>query len=306
MVDFNNTYLREIENFLINSLHRAGNLTEEDLDAREIIYQLIEAVKQNTYFYGDGIPCVPNVVMVVIPESKGDRVEDLETIFNLPMFLNLMSSFLHSVQLRLFNPIRVEVQTVSKGDSRVMYRRASLGLEWPSAEMACEQVRVEINYRNKYITTVLPPLPEIPQIARLTALNSTVYQNRYLIMKKCVNIGRLRTIVNDTGKMIRRNDFVFAHHDAPEDAANSVSRQHASIIYQHGAFNLVDHGSINGTLIQRIRTKSHIYVTPQHIGGIPLEDGDMLRFGSAWVNFELVPIENLGRSSLTPFLPELH
>lgn len=302
-MDFNNRHLKEMESFLSSSLSQASNLTEDDLDPREIIYQLIEAIKQNTCFYGDGIPCVPNLVVVVIPETKADRVEDLETIFNRPTFLKLLSAFLYSTQLRIFNPLFVDVQTVSKGNSRVMYRRASLGLEWPRPELASEQIRVEINYRNKQIINVIPQTPEIPQLARLTALNSTVYHNRYVITKKCVRIGRLRTIVNENGKMIRRNDFVFAHQDSPEDASNSVSRQHASIVYQHGIFNLIDHGSINGTIIQRLRTKSQLYVTPQHVNGIPLEDGDMIRFGSAWVNFEFVPKEVVTRTPV-PFLPE--
>ncbi len=292
MVDFTNKYLTEIAKFLEAAVEHSETLTGSEIDPREIIYQIVEQAKQNCFNFGEGIRCVASIVTISIPETKPDKVEDIETIFNTSRFLELLGAFLADQQMRRFNPLRVEVQTVSKGNSRVMYGRAGLALDWPGPEMATEDVRVELDMRLKRIVTVQRPRPQIPQLARLTALNAEVYQNRYLITKANVQIGRLRSVIDEeSGKLLRRNDFVFAHQEAPDAVSNSVSRIHASIQYRGGAFHLFDHGSANGTAIKRIRTKRRLNVTASNTQGIPIEDGDMLRFGSAWVSFELVPLE---------------
>src|SRR5439155_9011053 len=147
-------------------------------------------VKQSSYNF-QGMRCVPNIITVSIPETKADKVEDVETIFNAPRFLELFDGFLADHQARLFNPLRVDVQTVSKGNSRVMFGRAGLALDWPGPELAAEFVRVELDPRTRRIVGVHPPLPQIPHLARLTSLNAQVYQNRYLITKASINVGRL-------------------------------------------------------------------------------------------------------------------
>ncbi|MBL8149471.1 MAG: FHA domain-containing protein [Blastocatellia bacterium] len=289
MVDFTDTHMKEVELFLQAAVEKSSVLTEDDIDPRDIVYELSSQLKQHCYTFGEDVLCVPNIITISIPETKADRVEDLETIFNCQSFLKLMDSYFNEKRLHLFNPLRVEVQTVSKGNSRVMYRRAGLSLDWPGIEMSAEDVRVEIDYRKKSINKIYPPTPQISQIARLTALNAEVYQNRYLVAKPTVKIGRMRSIVDEkTGKLIRRNDFVFAHQEIPQETGNSVSRQHASIIYKDDNFLLFDHGSVNGTIIQRMKTKNQITVSPENISGVVLEDGDMMRLGSAWVSFEFV------------------
>ncbi|MEW6736503.1 MAG: FHA domain-containing protein [Acidobacteriota bacterium] len=294
MVDLNDKHLVEIERYLIRSVAQSETITENDLDAREIIYQIIEQVKQNAYSFSEGVYCVPNIVTIAIPETKVEEVEDIETIFSTQQFLAMFEGFLAGQNMRLFNPLRVEVQTVSKGNSRVMYGRAALFLDWPGPEMEAEDVRVSIDIRKRKILAVQPPRPQIPQLARLTALNADVYQNRYLITKPSIHIGRLRTVINEeSGQLLRRNDFVFAHQELVDAAANSVSRQHATIYYQSGGFFIVDHNSANGTSIQRGQAAHQIAVLPQANYGTPLEHGDILRFGSAWVSFEFVRTEEV-------------
>jgi hypothetical protein len=290
MVDFNNKYLTDIEKFLEEAIEQSEVLGADDIDPREITYEMVEQLKQNCYAYEDA-HCVPNIVTISIPETKADKAEDFETVFNTHTFLELFEGFLADLHLRLFNPLCIEVQTVSKGNSRVMYGRAGLALDWPGPELASEFARVELDYRTKRIVGVMPPRPQISQLARLTALNAEVYQNRYLITKAYVQVGRLRSVIDeDTGKLLRRNDFVFAHQEPPSSIPNSVSRQHATIAYRVGTFYLIDHGSANGTAIKRRGLLNSLQVTAESSQGIALEDGDTLRFGSALVNFELVPV----------------
>jgi hypothetical protein len=290
MIDFNDKHLMQIESLIEKAAEQSGTLGAKDIDPREIVYQIIEQVKQNLYKYGE-VQCAPNIITISIPETKGDRVEDLETIFNTREFFALFEKILAGQQIRLFNPLRVEVQTVSKGNSRVMYGRAALALDWPGPEMAAEDVRVSLDLAKKQVLSLQPPRPQIPQLARLTSLNAEVYKNQYLITKPTIHVGRLRSVVNEqTGKLIRRNDFVFAHQDNAEATSNSVSRQHATIYYRANIFCLIDHGSANGTAIRRGNAAEFI-VKPEHAQGVQLEHEDVLRFGSAWVKFEIVPLE---------------
>lgn len=296
MLDFNDKYLAQIEQYLLASRENSWTVTEEDLDPREIIYQIIDQVKQNRYDY-NGVACAPNIITISIPETKAEKVEDLEMIFNGEEFLRGFEAFLASQQLSLFNPIRVEVQTVSKGNSRVMYRRAAFALDWPGQEMASEDVLVMANVAQKKIVSVASPSPQIPQLARLTAHNAVVYQNQYLITKPVIYIGRMRSVVNEqTGKLIRRNDFVFAHLESPEALSNSVSRQHATIFYRNNSFYILDHGSANGTAIQRGGFNAEEFlVTANYTQGVKLEHRDILRFGSAWVSFEFVSVNEMNQ-----------
>ncbi|MBI4854605.1 MAG: FHA domain-containing protein [Acidobacteria bacterium] len=298
MLDFNDKYLAEIEKYLLQSRENSWTVTEEDLDPKEIVYQIIDQVKQNRYDY-NGVACTPNIITISIPETKAEKVEDLEMIFNGEDFLRNFEAFLANQGLSLFNPIRVEVQTVSKGNSRVMYRRAAFALDWPGQEMASEDVLVVVNMVQKKITSVSSPAPQIPQLARLTAHNAVVYQNQYLITKPIIYIGRMRSVVNEqTGKLIRRNDFVFAHLESPEALSNSVSRQHATIFYRNNAFYVLDHGSANGTAIQRGGFNAEEFlVTSNYTQGVKLEHRDILRFGSAWVSFELVSNNEMQQQS---------
>ncbi len=294
MADFNDPYLTQIEKYLATARDKSWTVTEEDLDSREIVYQIIDQVKQNRFDY-NGIVCTPNIITISIPETKAEKVEDLEMIFNGEEFLRCYEAFLANEKLSLFNPVRIEVQTVSKGNSRVMYRRAGFALDWPGKEMSAEDVIVNVDMAKKKITDVQSPLPQIPQLARLTAHNAVVYQNKYLITKPVIHIGRMRSVINEqTGKLIRRNDFVFAHLESPEALSNSVSRQHATIFFRNNAFYILDHDSANGTAIQRGGVNAEEFVvTPSYAQGVKLEHRDILRFGSAWVSFEIVPLSEM-------------
>lgn len=299
MADFNDNYLIQIEKYLATARDKSWTVTEDDLDSREIVYQLIDQVKQNRFDY-NGVVCTPNIITISIPETKAEKVEDLEMIFNGEEFLRCYEAFLANQKLSLFNPVRVEVQTVSKGNSRVMYRRAGLALDWPGSEMSAEDVIVTVDMGKKKILSVQSPLPQIPQIARLTVHNAVVYQNPYLITKPMIYVGRMRSVINEqTGKLMRRNDLVFAHLESPEALSNSVSRQHATIFFRNNAFYLLDHGSSNGTAIQRGGVNAEEFVvTPSYAQGVKLEHRDILRFGSAWVSFEIVPMEEFSNGLL--------
>src|SRR5262245_43167352 len=117
-MSFNSQYLTEIEKFLAAAVEHSDTLGDRDIDPRDIVYQMSEQAEKNRCLLGEGSFYVPNIITISIPENKTDKVEDIETIFNGARFLELFSGFLTDEGIRLLNPLRIEVQTVSKGDSR--------------------------------------------------------------------------------------------------------------------------------------------------------------------------------------------
>lgn len=290
MVDFTNKHLAMIEDFLAESIKHSSLLSEEDIDSKEIVFQLSEEVRLKQFRWADNIVCVPNVVRIVLLETKANKVEEIEMLFAAPAFTKTLTDYLESSKFHLVLPIRTEVELVSKGSSRLMYSagRCMLRLDWPLPEEA-ENFNVVIDDVKKKVLEVQERKPQIPLVGRLTSLNADVYQNNYFITKEITYIGRLRVVRDDqTGKFLRRNDFVFSQLEDPEATGNSVSRQHAKVEFRDSAFFLVDQGSANSTIIERREHGAPVTAIVAGNLGAALQDGDIIILGSARLRFNIV------------------
>lgn len=288
MADFSNPHLTQIIDFLTESLNHHTVLSESDIDAREIVFQIGQEVRRSQVKWTDGMVCVPNVVRILLLEEKADKTEAIEMLFSSPTFINHLTEYLQEEQLHLIMPLRVEVELVSKGSSRLMYSagRCLLQLDWPLAEEA-DLVNIVIDDIKKQVLEVQERKPQIPMVARLTALNVDVYRNNFYITKEITYLGRLRVVRDsETGRFLRRNDFVFSQLEDPKAVNNSISRQHAKIEFRKNAFYLVDQGSANSTAVERGKTGAFktFGATKE---GIELQDGDILLLGSARVRFNI-------------------
>src|ERR1051326_1399808 len=192
MVDFSNKYLAQIEEFLTDSVNNSATLSMADLDPKEIVFQLAEEVRIKQFSWTNNMICVPNVVRILLLEAKADKTEDIEMLFSAPIFINSMTGYLEENNFHLIMPIRVEVELISKGNSRAMYceGRCLLSLDWPLAEEP-EIVDVVIDDIKKQVLEVQARKPQIPLVARLTALNADVYRNNFYITKEITYLGRL-------------------------------------------------------------------------------------------------------------------
>ncbi len=289
MVDFSNKYLATIEDFLNESIKHSTLLSLDDLDPKEIVFQISEEVRLKQFRWTDNSICVPNVVRVFLLENKANKVEELEMLFSAPAFTKTLTSYLESNNFHLILPIRIEIELVSKGSSHLMYSagRCLLNLDWPLAEEA-ENFNVLVDDVKKKVLEVQERKPKIPLIGRLAALNADVYQNNFFITKEITYLGRLRIVRNtETGQFLRRNDFVFSQLEDPEAIGNSVSRQHAKIEFRNNEFVLIDQGSANSTAIER-RVQGSSIITKVDEEGVSLQDADIIILGSARVKFNIV------------------
>lgn len=91
-------------------------------------------------------------------------------------------------------------------------------------------------------------------------------------------LGRLAEVVGKEG-LRRRNDLAFA------ETETTVSREHAYIRYDSGAYRLYDTHSQRGTVI--FRGGRRIDVPRGAAGGAQLSSGDEIHLGSARVMFEI-------------------
>jgi len=229
---------------------------------------------------------VPNLLSVMMPGSSPDKIEELEVLFNSVVFMKYLYEYMTDLGYKLFDFVKVDVERCETTESR----RVALRFYWPTPEEVREDFTVVLDEPTGKIVEVYTPTAEIPLLARLNALNATTYRMNYVITKKISYIGRLKNIIDkETGHMLRRNDFVFARDPDPDSVSSSVSRLHAKIVFDDGKFFLFDTGSANGTSITR--SGKTIELPRAESWGEPLEDGDVINFGSAQVGFQFISEE---------------
>ncbi len=99
------------------------------------------------------------------------------------------------------------------------------------------------------------------------------------------NIGRLREVLDSSGRVIRRNDLAFL--DVDDETNATVSRAHAHIRFEResGDFRVSDDGSAHGTHL--MRDGRFIEVPSGARRGVKLHSGDLIHLGRASVQFEI-------------------
>ncbi|MEW6736786.1 MAG: FhaA domain-containing protein [Acidobacteriota bacterium] len=280
-----NPHLAALEEFLRETIKANYYLTFNDLEPQEIVSQLTQQLSDNQFLWVDNTVYVPNLLTVLVPSGSPDKLEEIEVIFNSVVFMKYLYEYMTEAGYKLFDFVKVDVEEIKTGG------RVALKFYWPSPEEVREDFTVQLDKNEGKILEVYPPKSEIPQLARLTALNAETYRVDYIVTKQITYIGRLKNIIDkETGHMLRRNDFIFARHPDPMSTNSSVSRLHAKIVYMNGQFHLYDTGSANGTSITR--NDDTINLPRAEHRCEPLQDSDILNFGSAQVRFQMISSED--------------
>ena len=117
--------------------------------------------------------------------------------------------------------------------------------------------------------------------ARLVITKGTAAQAEYALDKPCVNIGRMAEVTDSEQRVVRRNDVVFVDGD---EANATVSRKHAHIRLEEGAYRICDDASEYGTRV--FRDGRAIDVPPGDRRGERLRPGDEIFLGRVSARFE--------------------
>lgn len=186
-------------------------------------------------------------------------------------------------------------------DVAVRHRLKEAGFALPAAlpvvctlhEAAPEALRPAFE---KYGTVYIEPKKTAPAThARVEIQRGRAEQEAYNIEGKGrINIGRLQQVADGRARIFRRNDIVFLD---PDDAALSkeeseinqtVSREHAYLTFDVQQGRFLWHNEKGSTTLNRAN-----YSRPMPVGKqpLPLEDGDELYLGQAYLVFRLGPAE---------------
>jgi len=123
--------------------------------------------------------------------------------------------------------------------------------------------------------------PAAATSGRLVITKGKADKSEYALDKARVNIGRMAEVTDSEQRVVRRNDVVFLDGD---DANATVSRKHAHIRLEDGAYRICDDASEYGTRV--FRDGRAIDVPPGDRRGERLRPGDEVFFGRASARFE--------------------
>ncbi|MGQ9897664.1 MAG: FHA domain-containing protein [Acidobacteriota bacterium] len=278
--------LLDLERFLTEAIRANPILTPEDVKPNLLVRQILDEISLKRFIWVGNQTFVPNRMVFTAPNLHPAKLEELEVLFNSFVFTKMVYDYVTSSGFRLLEPLVIEIRPtiVAAGGPT----HCSVSFEWTSPAEPAEGLAVTVDEQSRRIVEVKGSKPQIPRLARLTALNGEVYRSPFIITKRTTFLGRLRTVLDlKSGEVLRRNDFVYARHDQSGSSNKSVSRQHASIVFDNGDFYLFDTGSANGTAVER--AGQSIETPAGDAVGIKLEDGDILRLGTALIRFELDP-----------------
>lgn len=124
-----------------------------------------------------------------------------------------------------------------------------------------------------------PTLEEKPTL-ELTVLKGTATRKVYSFPAGRLHIGRMEEIVDDEGRVRRRNDVAFLEEG---DVNQTVSREQARILYDEASGELrlrAEHGASSTRILREGRS---IDVSSRDTRGVRLLSGDEIYFGRACV-----------------------
>jgi hypothetical protein len=114
----------------------------------------------------------------------------------------------------------------------------------------------------------------------LTVLKGTATRKVYSFPASRLYLGRMEEIVDDEGRLLRRNDVAFLEEG---DVNQTVSREQARILYDEASGELrlrAEHGASSTRILRGGRS---IDVSSRDTRGIKLQSGDEIFFGRACV-----------------------
>ncbi len=114
----------------------------------------------------------------------------------------------------------------------------------------------------------------------LTVLKGTATRKVYSFPAGRLNLGRMEEIVDNEGRVRRRNDVAFLEEG---DINQTVSREQARILYDDASGELrlrAEHGASSTRLLREGRS---IDVSSRDTRGVKLQNGDEIYFGRACV-----------------------
>lgn len=135
--------------------------------------------------------------------------------------------------------------------------------------------------------TVAMPKPEADRpTLELTVLKGAATRKVYSFPAGRIHIGRMEEIVDDEGRVRRRNDVAFQEDG---DINQTVSREHARILYDEASGELRLRAESGASSTRIFREGRSIDVSGRDPRGVKIQSGDEIYFGRASVKVTIRP-----------------
>src|SRR5215210_2174824 len=141
------------------------------------------------------------------------------------------------------------------------------------------------------VATVAIPAPSLAgdrPTLELTVLKGAATQRVYSFPAGRIYVGRLEEIVDDEGRVRRRNDVAFQEEG---DVNQTVSREHARILYDEASGELRLRAEPGASSTRIFRDGRSIDVSGRDPRGVKIQSGDEIYFGRASVKVTIRPAE---------------
>ena len=140
-----------------------------------------------------------------------------------------------------------------------------------------------------HVGTVAMPSPQLASdrpTLELTVLKGAATRKVYSFPAGRVHIGRMEEIVDDEGRVRRRNDVAFQEDG---DINQTVSREHARILYDEASGELRLRAESGASSTRIFREGRSIDVSGRDPRGVKIQSGDEIYFGRASVKVTIRP-----------------
>ncbi len=137
-------------------------------------------------------------------------------------------------------------------------------------------------------TVAMPSPSQDRPTLELTVLKGTATRKVYSFPAGRVHVGRMEEIVDDEGRVRRRNDVAFQEDG---DINQTVSREHARILYDEASGELRLRAESGASSTRIFREGRSIDVSGRDPRGVKIQSGDEIYFGRASVKVTIRPAD---------------
>jgi FHA domain len=236
--------------------HLFGSPLGPDAKPLEIRAAVVDAIEARVEPIGGGRRAFPGnrIIVRALARTAADR-SSLEVTF-----ANLNAKVrerLQEIRCDTPHPFDVSVSFLKKAPS-----------DWADGQLFsvdCQRAKADPSSLSSSVPCV-----------RINVLKGTATRKLYTFTEATILMGRTADVKEPAGRG-RRNHVAF------EDANSSVSRAHARLTFDRarGQYQLLDDGSLHGTLV--VRRGETIHVPRRDPRGILVQSGDEIQLGDATI-----------------------
>jgi hypothetical protein len=280
-------WLRKIETLFESFFERTDLGARSRVAPLDLVRQIQREVDRNCLPFVNDQILVPHRIVIHLFAPAQAVVDEYEALFNTAEFRDYIEHYITGRGYTLRDRLRVVLHCHQ--DKIPEFDRSGCYLEfsWPHGPTDSDELTVALDtYRGGRDAHSRDTQNTLPVKATLEVLEGVAYESRLEIRVSEFNLGRTQNIIQeDSAKVVRTNHLAFMRPEPGDVVNRSVSRAHATIVWNGKDFLLYDCGSENGTRVERGRTTIPVSRRGDRSEPAALQDGDIVLLGNARIRF---------------------